>query len=58
MRKVHREVKNREDNLLRIRGEAVLPSHKVEVSLDDLDQDILEMHPKDVFFSYTKLAEK
>jgi len=41
MRQVHREVKNREDNLLRIRGEAVLPSHKVEVSLDDLDQDIL-----------------
>jgi Lrp/AsnC family transcriptional regulator for asnA, asnC and gidA len=45
-------------NLLRIRSSATLPSHKVEVPLDDLDRDILEMHQKDVFFSYAELAEK
>lgn len=33
-------------------------SHQVAASLDDLDRDILEMHQKDVFFSYADLAEK
>jgi DNA-binding Lrp family transcriptional regulator len=45
-------------NLLRIRAGAELPSHKVAASLDDLDRDILEMHQKDVFFSYADLAER
>lgn len=45
-------------NLLRIRANAELPSHKIAASLDDLDRDILEMHQKDVFFSYADLAEK
>ncbi len=47
-----------EENLLRIRSDSKLPSHKVAVSIDDLDRDILEMHQKDVFFSYNDLAEK
>jgi DNA-binding Lrp family transcriptional regulator len=47
-----------ENNLLRIRASAVLPSHKEVASLDDLDRDILEMHQKDVFFSYAELAKK
>ncbi len=38
--------------------ETYLPKHKVAASLDDLDRDILEMHQKDVFFSYAELAEK
>jgi Lrp/AsnC family transcriptional regulator for asnA, asnC and gidA len=58
MRNANRDEKHREDNLLRIRSSAELPSHKVEVPLDDLDRDILEMHQKDVFFSYAELAEK
>lgn len=45
-------------NLLRIRTTTELPSHKTVASLDDLDRDILEMHQKDVFFSYAELAEK
>jgi DNA-binding Lrp family transcriptional regulator len=49
---------NKKRNLLRIRASAELPSHKVAVSLDDLDREILEMHQKDVFFSYADLAEK
>jgi hypothetical protein len=50
MKKVSREVKNREDDLLQMCDETVLASHKVEVSLGDMDRDIPEMHPKDVFF--------
>jgi Lrp/AsnC family transcriptional regulator for asnA, asnC and gidA len=46
------------DNLLKIRADAELPSHKTEITLDDLDRDILEMHQRDVFFSYADLAEK
>ena len=46
------------NRLLRIRAHTELPSHKVAASLDDLDRDILEMHQKDVFFSYAELAEK
>jgi DNA-binding Lrp family transcriptional regulator len=45
-------------NVLKIRAEADLPSHKRAANLDDLDRDILEMHQKDVFFSYNDLAEK
>jgi DNA-binding Lrp family transcriptional regulator len=45
-------------NVLKIRATADLPSHKVAAPLDDLDRDILEMHQKDVFFSYNDLAEK
>jgi DNA-binding Lrp family transcriptional regulator len=44
--------------VLRIRADEELPKHKVAASLDDLDRDILEMHQKDVFFSYADLAEK
>lgn len=58
MGKTNREVKNREESLLRIRSEAALPSHKIEVHLDDLDREILEMHQKNVFFPYTELADK
>ena len=50
--------RNESSNLLRIRDKIELPSHKVAASLDDLDRDILEMHQKDVFFSYAELAEK
>jgi len=50
--------KNKADKLLRIRSSVKLPGHKVAVALDDLDRDILEMHQKDVFFSYVELAEK
>jgi hypothetical protein len=42
--------------VLRIRAYKDLPEHKVVASLDDLDRDILEMHQKDVFFSYAELA--
>jgi DNA-binding Lrp family transcriptional regulator len=45
-------------NVLKIRAEADLPIHKRAAALDDLDRDILEMHQKDVFFSYNDLAEK
>ncbi len=45
-------------DLLRIRANAELPSHKMAASLDDLDREIIEMHQKDVFFSYADLAEK
>jgi Lrp/AsnC family transcriptional regulator for asnA, asnC and gidA len=55
--KDQKKIKRRE-NLLSIRSEGALPRHKVEITLDDLDRDILEMHQKDVFFSYTQLAEK
>jgi DNA-binding Lrp family transcriptional regulator len=48
----------KEEKLLRIRADIELPSHKVAVSIDDLDRDILEMHQADVFFSYSDLAEK
>ena len=58
MRSSNEVGKNSEERLLRIRSEAELPSHKVEVPLDDLDRDILEMHQTDVFFSYIELAEK
>ena len=44
--------------VLRIRADEDLPDHKRPASLDDLDRDILEMHQKDVFFSYAELAAK
>lgn len=50
MKKVSREAKNREGDLLQMRAETVLASHKVEVSLGDMDRDISGVHPKDVFF--------
>jgi len=46
------------NQVLRIQADEDLPEHKVAASLDDLDRDILEMHQKDVFFSYADLAEK
>ena len=45
-------------SLLRIRATAELPSHKIAASLDDLDREILELHQKDVTFSYNELAER
>lgn len=49
----------KEDNqIFRIRTDEDLPEHKVLATLDDLDRDILEMHLKDVFFSYNDLADK
>jgi hypothetical protein len=50
MKRASREVKNREGDLLQMCGETVLASHKVEVTQGDIDRDILEMHPKDVFY--------
>lgn len=47
-----------EKEVLRIRPYDNLPEHKTVADLDDLDRDILEMHLKDVFFSYNDLAEK
>ncbi len=44
--------------VLRIRAESELPEYKLAVDLDDMDRDILEMHQKDVFFSYVEMAEK
>jgi Lrp/AsnC family transcriptional regulator for asnA, asnC and gidA len=49
---------HRHNQVLRIQADEDLPEHKVAASLDDLDRDILEMHQKDVFFSYAELAEK
>jgi DNA-binding Lrp family transcriptional regulator len=43
---------------LQIRANTKLPDHKVAASLDDLDREIIEMHQKDVFFSYSDLAER
>ena len=47
-----------QEKLMRIRAGSDLPSHKIAVSIDDLDRDILEMHQADVFFSYSDIAEK
>jgi Lrp/AsnC family transcriptional regulator for asnA, asnC and gidA len=45
-------------DLLRIRSRTDLPSHKMVASLDDLDREIIEMHQKDVTFSYSELADR
>lgn len=45
-------------HVLKIRATHDLPSYKRAAELDDLDRDILEMHQKDVFFSYADLAER
>jgi Lrp/AsnC family transcriptional regulator for asnA, asnC and gidA len=45
-------------DVLKIRATHNLPSHKRAAALDNLDRDILEMHQKDVFFSYNDLAGK
>lgn len=50
--------KSEESNEFKIKPYENLPDHKEMVALDDLDRDILEMHIKDVFFSYNDLAEK
>ncbi len=52
------EMGHRHNHVLRIQADEDLPEHKVAASLDDLDRDILEMHQKDVFFSYVEFAEK
>lgn len=52
------ETGGRQDQVLRILADEGLPEHKTAASLDDLDREILEMHQKDVFFSYAELAEK
>lgn len=44
--------------LLPIKEGDDLPDYKAPVELDDLDRAILEMHQKDVFFSYQELADK
>lgn len=49
---------NQDTDYLRIRANSELPDHKMAASLDDLDREIIEMHQKDVFFSYSDLAEK
>jgi DNA-binding Lrp family transcriptional regulator len=49
---------SQERELLRIRSRTDLPSHKMAASLDDLDREIIEMHQKDVLFSYSELAAK
>lgn len=46
------------NDVFKIRPYENLPEHKVMATLDDLDRDILEMHLRDVFFSYNELAEK
>jgi len=43
---------------LKIRTDEDLPEYKVSVVLDDLDREILEIHQKDIFFSYNEFAEK
>jgi Lrp/AsnC family transcriptional regulator for asnA, asnC and gidA len=50
--------KPEEKDGFKIRPYDNLPEHKAMAALDDLDRDILEMHLKDVFFSYNDLAEK
>jgi Lrp/AsnC family transcriptional regulator for asnA, asnC and gidA len=50
--------KPEENDVFKIRPYENMPEHKVMATLDDLDRDILEMHVKDVFFSYNELAEK
>jgi Lrp/AsnC family transcriptional regulator, regulator for asnA, asnC and gidA len=50
--------KPKEEDGFKIRAFENLPEHKAVADLDDLDRDILEMHLKDVFFSYNDLAEK
>jgi Lrp/AsnC family transcriptional regulator for asnA, asnC and gidA len=44
--------------ILRIREAMKSADHKKSFSLDDLDQDIIEMHQKDLTFSYADLAAK
>ncbi len=44
--------------VFKIRPYENLPEHKAMATLDDMDRDILEMHLRDVFFSYNELAEK
>ncbi len=58
MSKIKSEKSSKFREVLRIPSAANLPDHKTSVSVDDLDRDILEMHQKDVFFSYVELAEK
>lgn len=50
--------KQEEKGAFKIRPYENLPEHKAMVTLDDLDREILEMHLRDVFFSYNELAEK
>jgi Lrp/AsnC family transcriptional regulator for asnA, asnC and gidA len=50
--------KEEEKDVFKIRPYENLPEYKSIAALDDLDRDILEMHLKDVFFSYNELAEK
>lgn len=50
--------KHEGEEIFKIRPYEDLPEHKAMATLDDLDRDILEMHIKDVFFSYNELAEK
>jgi len=45
-------------NVLRIRDNSELPSHKQAASLDALDRAILEMHQHDVSFLFSELAEQ
>jgi len=44
--------------IIRIRDAMKPADHNKVVSLDDLDRDIIEMHQKDVTFSYPQLAAK
>ena len=50
--------RNQDWDYLQIRASSELPEHKLAASLDDLDREIIEMHQKDMFFSYSDLAEK
>ena len=44
--------------VLRIRDAMKPGDNKKPISLDDLDRDIIEMHQKDLTFSYAQLAAK
>ena len=44
MSAVKKASQNQDQDYLRIREHSELPDHKVAVSLDDLDREIIEMH--------------
>ncbi len=58
MAKSQKEIRNGNNNVLRVRSNSELPENKMAAELDDLDRALIEAQQADPFFSFSEIADK
>jgi DNA-binding Lrp family transcriptional regulator len=58
MESIQNDERKKNNNVLRITPDFVLPNHKTPVELDDLDRALIELQQEDPFFSFNEFAIK